>query len=46
MPTINATAAQPNEADYPHWNRVYLLIVIYTVALIFALALFSSIFTP
>jgi hypothetical protein len=33
---------QPNEErEYPHWNRVYLTVIIYTIALIFVLWLIS-----
>jgi len=34
---------QPNEErEYPHWNRVYLTVIIYAIALIFALWLISK----
>lgn len=31
---------------YPHWNRVYLAVVLFTVLVIVGLWLFSRAFTP
>ena len=33
-------------SDSPHWPRVYIAVIIFTVITIAALAIFSSIFTP
>ena len=33
------------EQEYPHWNRVYLTVIIYTIFLISALWLFSRTFS-
>lgn len=30
------------EQEYPHWNRVYLTVIIYAIALIFVLWLISK----
>ena len=30
------------EQEYPHWNRVYLTVIIFTIALILALWLISK----
>ena len=30
------------EQEYPHWNRVYITVIIYSIALIFALWLISK----
>jgi len=32
------------EEGYPHWNRVYLIVVIYSIALIIGLWLFSRLY--
>lgn len=34
----------PEEREYPHWNRVYIVVIIYTVVLIVALWMFSRAF--
>jgi hypothetical protein len=40
-------APLPNtEHEYPHWNRVYIAVMVFTTAVIIALWIFSSIFTP
>jgi hypothetical protein len=37
---------QPGEErEYPHWNRVYLAVIIYTICLIGALWLFARAFS-
>lgn len=33
-----------NEREYPHWNRVYIAVIVYTAALITGLWLFSRLF--
>ncbi len=34
---------QPEEEhEYPHWNRVYLIVIIYTIIVIGAIWLFSK----
>jgi hypothetical protein len=45
MPT-DLSRPDDAEREYPHWNRVYLAVIIYTAALIVALGIFSDIFTP
>jgi len=30
-----------NDGEYPHWNRVYITVIIYTLALIIGLWAFS-----
>ncbi len=37
---------QPSEGEreYPHWNRVYLAVIVYTTALIVGLWWFSKLF--
>jgi hypothetical protein len=35
-----------NKPDYPHWGRVYIIVVIYTAALVVGLWLFSRLFEP
>ncbi len=32
------------EREYPHWNRVYITVIVYTTALIIGLWLFSRMF--
>jgi len=32
------------EHEYPHWNRVYITVIVYTIALIIGLWLFSRMF--
>jgi hypothetical protein len=34
----------PEEQEYPHWNRVYLVVIIVTIVVIAALWLFSKSF--
>jgi hypothetical protein len=33
-----------DEREYPHWNRVYIAVIIYTIALIIGLWVFSKAF--
>ena len=33
-----------DEIEYPHWNRVYFTVIVYTIVLIVALWLFSRMF--
>jgi len=33
-----------DEKEYPHWNRVYVTVIIYTIATIVGLWLFSRMF--
>lgn len=33
-----------DEREYPYWNRVYITVVVYTIALIIGLWLFSRMF--
>jgi hypothetical protein len=33
-----------NEREYPHWNRVYIIVIIYTIILIIGLWVFSRMF--
>ncbi|MFN0109354.1 MAG: hypothetical protein ACKVZH_10920 [Blastocatellia bacterium] len=37
---------QPTETEreYPHWNRVYITVIVYSIVLIVALWLFSRMF--
>ncbi|MEP7342422.1 MAG: hypothetical protein ABI977_32140 [Acidobacteriota bacterium] len=35
---------QQGESEYPHWNRVYITVIVYTIALIIGLWLFSRMF--
>jgi hypothetical protein len=35
---------QADEREYPHWKLVYLIVVIYTIALIIGLWTFSRLF--
>jgi hypothetical protein len=46
MPDSPLAPLPDNEHDYPHWNRVYIAVVLFTTAVIIALSIFSSIFTP
>ncbi|HKQ78979.1 MAG TPA: hypothetical protein VJ810_35100 [Blastocatellia bacterium] len=32
------------EREYPHWNRVYITVIIFTICIIIALWLFSRMF--
>jgi hypothetical protein len=36
----------PAEREYPHWNRVYAGVILFTIVTIVALWLFSRAFTP
>jgi hypothetical protein len=36
--------AANQEREYPHWNRVYLIVIIYAIALIIGLWAFSRMF--
>jgi hypothetical protein len=42
----DSSAPADTEREYPYWNRVYLAVVLVTIAVIAALALFSAMFTP
>ncbi len=33
--------AEKREPEYPHWNRIYLLVIVYSLVLILGLWLFS-----
>ncbi len=33
-----------SEREYPHWNRVYITVIVYTIVLIIGLWLFSRMF--
>ncbi len=33
-----------DEREYPHWNRVYITVIVYTIALIVGLWIFSKLF--
>ncbi len=33
-----------NEREYPHWNRVYITVIVYTIILIIGLWAFSRMF--
>jgi hypothetical protein len=33
-----------DEREYPHWNRVYITVIVFTIALIIGLWLFSRMF--
>lgn len=35
---------QPDKGEYPYWNRVYITVIVYTIALIIGLWLFSRMF--
>ncbi len=42
---MNKQSPDPqDEREYPHWNRVYITVIIYTIALIVGLWLFSRMF--
>jgi hypothetical protein len=46
---ISEPVDQPNPdtpAEYPHWNRVYITVLLFTVVVIYGIWLFSSWFTP
>lgn len=36
--------APEEEREYPHWNRVYITVIVYSIALIIGLWLFSQMF--
>lgn len=40
----NPMNSEPPNSEYPHWNRVYLAVIVVTVAVIAALWLFSKSF--
>ncbi len=35
---------QETEREYPHWNRVYLIVVLYSIAIMIGLWLFSRLY--
>ncbi len=35
---------QKEEVEYPYWNRVYFIVVVYTISLIIGLWAFSKLF--
>lgn len=35
---------QETEQEYPHWNRVYLIVVLYSIAIMVGLWLFSRMY--
>jgi hypothetical protein len=39
-----STKREEEEREYPHWNRVYGAVIIYTICLIIGLWLFSRTF--
>jgi len=41
---MNEPSPRDEEREYPHWNRVYITVIIYTTCLIVVLWLFSRIF--
>jgi hypothetical protein len=41
---MNEPTQRDEEREYPHWNRVYITVVIYTIGLIVGLWLFSRMF--
>jgi hypothetical protein len=41
---MNQSTEGDGEREYPHWNRVYLSVIIYTTCLIVGLWLFSRMF--
>lgn len=36
---------KPEEQEYPHWGRIYLGVILFTVAIIIGLWFFSKIFS-
>jgi hypothetical protein len=43
---MSDTPPPDTEHEYPHWNRVYIAVVLFTTATIIAHWIFSTIFTP
>ena len=41
---MNEIKQRDEEREYPHWNRVYITVIIYTICLIVGLWLFSKVF--
>jgi hypothetical protein len=41
---MNESTQREKEREYPHWNRVYITVVIYSICLIVGLWLFSRMF--
>jgi hypothetical protein len=41
---MNEPTRRDEEGEFPHWNRVYLTVIIYTICLIVGLWLFSRMF--
>jgi heme/copper-type cytochrome/quinol oxidase subunit 2 len=41
---MNEQIQHGEEREYPHWNRVYITVIIYTICLIVVLWLFSRMF--
>jgi hypothetical protein len=41
---MNESTQREEEREYPHWNRVYITVVIYSICLIVGLWLFSRMF--
>jgi len=41
---MNEPSQRDEEREYPHWNRVYITVIIYTTCLIIGLWLFSRMF--
>jgi len=41
---MNEPAPRDEEREYPHWNRVYITVIIFTTCLIVGLWLFSRMF--
>jgi hypothetical protein len=41
---MNELKPRDEEREYPHWKRVYITVIIYTICLIVGLWLFSRMF--
>jgi hypothetical protein len=41
---MSESTQREEEGEYPHWNRVYITVIIYTICLIVGLWLFSRVF--
>lgn len=41
---MNDSTPSNDEHEYPHWNRVYITVIVYSIVLIVALWLFSRMF--
>jgi hypothetical protein len=41
---MNEPTPRDEEREYPHWNRVYITVMIYNICLIIGLWLFSQMF--